>query len=290
MKKILVPVDFSEDSSLVSRYAIEMARFEQSEICIMHSYYDRVVATESTFPGSIEAESMINEQMLQESLAIAKEKIGHLQDTMQLMIDREGIDGVSISTMLEGGEPSFEIREFCNNLQPDIVVMGTSGRGKKGFLEGSVSKKIMNNAGIPVLAVPSINEFRGFTKLLYLTNFDKNDPRAIRMALNLFNDYNIKMQVLHIVSEARQDEANEKMDQLRVHFLEEEDKQIINFLFRDKNDYRQDVLDFTRKEQIDMICFIPHKRTFLDGFFRSVMTKNDLFETNIPLLSIPVNE
>ena len=60
MKKILVAVDFSDDTTLISRYAIELSRHESSEICLLHSYFDRMLLTESTFPGSIEAESMID--------------------------------------------------------------------------------------------------------------------------------------------------------------------------------------------------------------------------------------
>ncbi len=287
MKKILVAVDFSDDTTLISRYAIELSRHESSEICLLHSYFDRMLLTESTFPGSIEAESMINEKLLIESNQLARENMEKMQESIREMAIAEGIEEFTISMQLVGGEPSLEIREFCDDFMPDIIVMGTRGAGRKGFLEGSVSKKVMNNSDIPVLAIPNLDKFRGFHNILYLSNFDEYDPRALAGLLDIFRYFNVTTRVLHLVSDSRIEEAKEEMDDLRRYFLEEEDKGMIQFIIREKKDYGEDVLQFTQEHGIDLISFIPHRHHFLEGFFRSVMTKKDLYEANIPLLAIP---
>jgi nucleotide-binding universal stress UspA family protein len=287
MKKILVAVDFSEDTAPVPRYALELARHENSEICLIHSYFDRMVLTESTFPGSIEAETMINEKLLIESHDLAVERMETLSSGLREEAVAEGIDGLIISTQLEGGEPSFAIVEYCQEFTPDLIVMGTRGSGRKGFLEGSVSKKVMNNAGIPVLAIPSRHSFQGFSSVLYLSNFDDYDARALMRLLDIFRHFDVCITVLHLVSENRIDDAKEEMDGLRRYFLEQEDKGLMQFLLKEKKDYGQDVLEFTNKNNIGLISFIPHKHNFLEGFFRSVMTKKDLYEANIPMLAIP---
>ena len=290
MKKILVPIDFSEDTTLVCRYALELGRHESSMICLMHSYFDRMTISETSFPSSIETETYINEQLLRETYDQARERILHLQDTILRIAEDEDIGQIEVDTHLEGGEPISGIIEYCGNFDPDIIVMGTSGRGRKGFMEGSVSRKIMNNADIPVMAIPSMPAFRPLQNILYLTNFDQGDARCIHALMDILRPYNTRTFVLHLLNEQKQEETSHMLDQLRSHFLEEEDKGLIQFIMQPRTDYRQDVLEFTREHAIDTISFIPHKRNFLDGFFRKVMTKKDLYDANIPLLAIPGRE
>ena len=290
MKKILVPIDFSEDTTLVCRYALELGRHEGATICLMHAYYDRPGISESTFPGSVETETYISEHLLKDTFEQARERLGHLEDTVMKMAGDEGISKISILQHLEGGEPTYGIMGYSSSFGPDIIVMGTAGRGRKGFLEGSVSRRIMNNADIPVIAIPSMDGFKGFGNILYMTNFDPNDARSIHTLEEVLRPYDIRLHVLHLLDTVKPEEAEVKMDQLRSHFLEQEDKGHIRFNIRENTEYRNDVLNYTRDHAIDMIAFIPHKRHFLDGFFRKVMTKKDLYDAGVPLLSIPGRE
>jgi hypothetical protein len=225
--------------------------------------------------------------MLIESKEKAEERMAHLKDTIVKIAEDENKLNLQISTYLAGSEPCFEILDYCSSFNPDIIIMGTRGKGNKGFLEGSVSQKVMNNASIPVLAIPPISVFKGYSNVLYLSNFDDYDVKAIGMLRYLTRVHNSKITVLHLVNESKAAETNEKLDQLRAGFLEEEDKGFIRFMMKERTDYRRDVLDFTIENNIGLISFIPHKRRFLEGFFRSVMTKKDLYKTNLPLLAIP---
>ena len=74
-----------------------------------------------------------------------------------------------MTTSLQGGDPRWEITETCKELEPDLVIMGTRGMGKKGFLEGSM-------AGTPsTFNYPEIKQLFGGP---YLANFAYTLDRA----------------------------------------------------------------------------------------------------------------
>ncbi len=49
-----------------------------------------------------------------------------------------------METLVEGGDPGWEIASVCKDIEATLIVMGTQGTGKKGILEGSMAKKSVN--------------------------------------------------------------------------------------------------------------------------------------------------
>jgi nucleotide-binding universal stress UspA family protein len=289
MKKILVPLDFSEDSAMVARYALDFARAEDARICLMHSAFDRLVIPERTFPGSIETEYYISEQLLKDQQEQAGERLKLQLKLIRKIAREEGISGAVFTTHTGGAEPAFEILEYSAVFLPDLIVMGSSGSGNKGFLEGSVSKRVMNNASVPVLAVSRECDYKRVKNILYMTDFEKADLAAIQSVFRIFGRQPVHISVLHLANEYRMEEAERQMEELRKKFKNEEKKGLIGFFTEKRLDYRKEVLEFISAGDIHLVSFIPHKRNFLEGFFRKVMTKKDLFEAGLPLLAIPAN-
>jgi nucleotide-binding universal stress UspA family protein len=287
MKKILVPLDFSEDSAMVAHYALDFARQEDTKICLMHAAFDRLVIPERTFPGSIETEYYISEQLLKDQQEQARERLNLQLKLIRKIARGADISGVSFTTHTGSAEPAFEILEYCALFRPDLIVMGSSGSGNKGFLEGSVSKKVMNNANVPVLAVSHDCDYKTVTNILYMTDYEKADLEAIQSVIRLFSQRPFRIWVLHLSGEYRMEEAGRQMEELKNKFKKEEKKGLIAFFTEKRVDYRKEVLEFISDHDIHLISFIPHKRNFLEGFFRKVMTKKDLFEAKLPLLAIP---
>ncbi|OED44422.1 hypothetical protein ACH42_07585 [Endozoicomonas sp. (ex Bugula neritina AB1)] len=58
-----------------------------------------------------------------------------------------------LSVHLLKGRPSFEIQRMANDINVDLVVMGTLGRHSKGFLIGNTAENILNGVYCSILAV-----------------------------------------------------------------------------------------------------------------------------------------
>ena len=51
------------------------------------------------------------------------------------------------------GKPSVEIQQLANHINPDLIVMGTLGHHRKGFLIGNTAENILNGIYCSILAV-----------------------------------------------------------------------------------------------------------------------------------------
>jgi len=76
----------------------------------------------------------------------------HGRHLVDAVADR--IDDVPVETAILSGTPYKRIRDYADEHDVDLVVMGTHGRtGVDRYLLGSVTEKIVRTADVPVLTV-----------------------------------------------------------------------------------------------------------------------------------------
>lgn len=143
LKKILVPIDFSEHSEKALDWALSLAAPEKIPIIVFHvipqpptEWLTRVVAEEKKLEAELRADA---ERRLQE---ITVEK------------------AVPIETLVVwGGNPCDEICVLTARQGVDLIVMGTHGRtGLKRMLVGSVAERVIRHAPCSVLAIRAHQE------------------------------------------------------------------------------------------------------------------------------------
>ena len=139
IKKILCPVDFSDNSDEARLYAEAFAKAHGAELILMHCvetpvYYSTM---EFGFPQeSMEIHAQACERQLGE------------------MLDKALADQVSARSMLSQGSPYVRIIEVARAEDVDLIVMGTHGyTGLTHVLLGSVAEKVVRLAPCPVLTV-----------------------------------------------------------------------------------------------------------------------------------------
>jgi len=286
MKKILVPIDFSENTEKTCQYALEIAKKYISEIRLFHSYFDQIIVSDSSFPTGVDTDTMLNEQLLRDIEVRAREDIQKLQSDLLDQLKNENAHGIKIVYTLKGGDPESEIIEECEEYQPDLMIMGSSGRGKKSILTGSVSKKVMNKADLPVLAIPQDYEYKGIRNVLYMTDFGGPDHELINKLMALLRDFDIKIHCLHLnIHDDKKADNEAKMDAIKKHFTEEISKGMLSCSLIDSKDISDDIENFVKENDIHLIAFLSHKRNIFQRLFTSKITKKDLFQANIPLLA-----
>lgn len=84
-------------------------------------------------------------------------------DAMRVAANRElfeaqrvcSAQGLGAHLQLREGNPAAELLRACDELHPDLLVVGSHGRGAFGrLLLGSVSNKLVHRAHVPLLVVP----------------------------------------------------------------------------------------------------------------------------------------
>lgn len=288
MKKILIPVDFSEYSYKACQFALNIANIYKSEIHLFYSHYQKLIYSDNNFSAGLDSNTLYNEQIFTQEKD-ARKDLKILKEKLNLQIKNENLKDISIDNTFITGEPEFTIIDFCKEYKPDIILMGSRGKSNKGLFAGSISKKIMNNSKIPVLTVPDKSSITGFSEIMYLTDFEKTDKILIGKLIKLFSKTKIKIHCVHFNIHENKIEQNEKeMESLKSNIPIEYDNTEFNFTMVDSIDLNKDIAKFVNNKNINIIAFHSHKRNFLREIFTQKLTKKHLYTTNIPLLSFNV--
>lgn len=133
VKKILVPIDFSECSKKALQYAIPFTRQFNAELLLLH-----VV---QPYPAVPQME-LVDVETIQDSLANL--------ETLRGTVGNE----IRCATDVRTGVPHIEIAQAAREHQIDLIIMSTHGHtGLSHMLLGSTTEKVVRNAPCPVLTV-----------------------------------------------------------------------------------------------------------------------------------------
>jgi len=287
MKTMLIPVDFSENSLITCKYAIKIAgATTPTTLHLLHIYPDQLMIPDSSFPSGIDSDAFMNVQFIEELKQQSEIRMtGLLQETEAYLVENK-INNITLSHSITGGDAEWEIRNLCDDLHPDIIVMGTHGAGKKGFLEGSMAENIMDHASIPVIAVPKTTKRCRIQNIMYASNANENDFAKINLLLNLFKETPINISVMHLVSENKKDQGVAFINDLKEAFSTEKKLDKVRFFVIDAEDKQNALETFVEHQHIDVIAFISHKSNIFKSLFSQKLNKKDFFKLDLPMLAM----
>jgi nucleotide-binding universal stress UspA family protein len=139
IKKILVPVVFTDTSRHVMQQAAWLARRFRAELILLH------VVTPLSYPaGMLESGHEITARDLHPRI------VQRAQEDLDKEL-RPELDGVAVKRMLLRGDPAHEIVETARDQNVGLIVMSTRGHGAfYRFLLGSVTAKVLHESHCPV--------------------------------------------------------------------------------------------------------------------------------------------
>lgn len=290
MKKILVPVDFSGHTEATCNYALEFARTSGAEILLFHTYFDQIILADSSFPDAIDMSTMYNEELLKEVFHQSEKNIADLKQRLERKVERDHIQGISIRTSLSGGEIEPELRQVCNEFNPDIVIMGSTGKGKTMNIWGKVSTFIIDHAKVPVFIIPESSKCKSFRNIMLATDLSGNEEKSLITLTKTFQGQPIRIFCTHFLQKSAEAEDHAaKMDEMKLRIRDILAPEMVTFHLVDVHDDNQAAINqFIHDQKIDLIAFQPHKHGLFYLLFTKKITKKNLLATNIPVLAVPV--
>ncbi len=146
MKKIILPVDFSDSSNKLVDYAILFAKDINAEIYLIH-----VAATDIGF--------VIGDLGFQYFPEVEENEIKYELKELNKLQERVVSQGIPCNHILKQGVAGDTILEFAESQNGDYIVVGSHGRsGVYDVFIGSLTKEITKKSKIPVLVVPCHDE------------------------------------------------------------------------------------------------------------------------------------
>jgi len=140
--RILLATDGSEEAELAALRAVELADATDSELHVVHVGVVPIFL--KSYPGTLGYYDKLYEQIEEVSRELLRKQTWRVK----------AVGGTVAGAHLRMGEVALEIVALAEELQADLIVMGSRGLGGvRRALIGSVSDSVVRHAHCPVLVV-----------------------------------------------------------------------------------------------------------------------------------------
>lgn len=268
-----------------------MAKASGASLRIMHVMYDPIV--QADLPGyGYGGQGGTAESVLYHTEIDARKNLRHRLEYYETKAELDQIH-LDISLILRSGFPESEIAGECRTWQPDLILMGTHGRGHVAqTLLGSVSARLIEQVPIPVLAIPREVSYQPISHILYASAMEARDGKNACAIMKLFEKFSPTVSCVNVCVDTLT-----KMQPWQYNTIREELEHLIRTdCAADK--LRFDVLEgskldeqlnaYIEEHNMDILVMAMHHRNLLEKLFSRSQTKNMLSHSHIPLLAMHV--
>ncbi|MFA3783151.1 universal stress protein [Melioribacteraceae bacterium 4301-Me] len=141
IKKILVPIDFSDYSKNALKYAVNFAKYFNAKMYLIY-VIEPIVYPADFSMGQVAIPTInidIHKRAEEELNSLAKNFVG---------------TELEVETIIKTGKPFVEIYETAKEKDVDLIIIATHGHtGVEHLLFGSTAEKVVRKAPCPVLTL-----------------------------------------------------------------------------------------------------------------------------------------
>lgn len=279
VKRILIPIDFSDTALLAMDHAAFMAGLFNAEVTLLH-----VVET-LTFTSALGA-GFISGDMITSAQSEANKKIA---DLGRDIFEKKGLKYTSKVVL---GRIYVEIIEAAKQLDADLIIMGTHGvTGVKEFFIGSNAYRVVSESPCPVVTVQSHAKAIGFKNIVLPIDDSVTSRQKVNHAVELAKVYNATINIAGLYSY----DDPEMMNKLEVKIKQVEDfvkKAGVNFVTKmvKGDNIARSTLNFANEINADLIIIMSEQDVNVTGFFMGAFAQQLVNHSRIPVMTVHTNE
>jgi len=254
MKRILVPIDFSDQARAAAMVAADIARKTGSEIHLLHmlelpmDMVDPTGITNVTGPTAL----FYMEQTQKEFEKFSKDPM---------------FKGVEVIQNLQFAKTFSGIIQGAEKAGIDLVVMGSKGAtGLSEMLIGSNTEKVVRKSPIPVLVIKEEMPIFSPNKILFASDFDPESISSLQKLENFNDVFNARIEVLRVNTinnfETSLDSENKIQE-----FIDKSGVPVAAKHIYNDESVERGVLNFAKQHNFDLIALTTHGRSGLSHLF-----------------------
>lgn len=291
VRRIMVPVDFSDISFNACRFAITLAAKYKAEVKLIHVFYNPAMDI-SPYSDHYSYQIKLVES-LREIEKSARENMIKLEHKLKIWCIKENLSQIRIITKLINGFSTDEIIEYSKTYKPAIIIMGTRGLTRDNYKAfGRVASRVIENSLVPVLALPSgtVHTIGEIKSVLFATDLDPSDYSALNRLIQMLSPFAIKIHCVHICFLEKKPWDSVKLDELKEHLKNEYKGSDINFSNIISDNVINGLETYIKDNGIDALAVTTHKRNLLEKIFIPSVSRQIYSETGKPLLVFHANK
>lgn len=192
MPSIIVPSDFSKNSTIALRYAIQLCKISKSDLIVFHASHISAYALST---ASTEEQMTL---LLQDDETHKMEK---LQDQVNKAYKFLNFPKIPTGTrLLVQYTPMVVERtlELANDEKASMIIMGTHGAtGINKFFFGSNTSVMISKSDIPVLAIPENYKWNAPKNILFASDLE-NLGKELKQLLPFAESIKASIRILYM--------------------------------------------------------------------------------------------
>lgn len=194
IKKLLLPVDFSDRSEALAHHARLLVQpadgGSAGEVIALH------VVPPAQWVGGMEMAGAALVNFIEQQKALMLEQLAKFC--------QQHLSGVAYRLKVVEGDPASQVLAISEEEDVDVVLIATHGYGRfRRLLLGSVAAKILHDATVPVLTTVHVEEPKGQQEelhhVLVAVDLGPQTARVITNANQVAKGFGAKLSVLHVL-------------------------------------------------------------------------------------------
>ena len=281
MKKILVPVDFSDAVKPAIKFAANLARKTGAELYLLHVIDIPGTSAELTESG----EWSFTQDSTSGDVPLMMFMLKEIKKKMEALKSSDELRGIKVTDNISTGSPAAQITASAKKIVADLIAMGTHGAsGWNEVFVGSNTEKVVRTSPVPVLAIKEQVNINPAT-IVFVSDF-KDEANAIFPFAKKFAEifgaklHLLKVNTLDTFETTR--ELNESINKFKAkHNVPDYPVEIYNDL-----DKETGIIYFAKETNADMIIAGTHGRSGISRMFNSSISEELVNHSFCPVLTI----
>lgn len=277
MKRIIVPIDFSEHSEFALEAAANLAQKYGSELIVLHMLeLSNAILTSN-------GESINEEAVFY--LKLAEQKF-------DAFLDKPYLEGIKITPIVKHFKVFSEVNDVANELNANLIVMGSHGvSGVKEVLVGSNTEKVVRHSDIPVLVIKHNPILLDFENAVFASDFSDEAITPYINAKVTFKKLGAQMHLVYVNSPDGNFRSSAEIDKKVSLFLKKADGDLDNLSnVHIVSDYsiEKGILNFANMIGADLIAVATHGRKGLAHFFEGSISEDIANHSTLPVMTFKI--
>ncbi|WP_088323719.1 universal stress protein [Polaribacter tangerinus] len=277
MKKIIVPIDFSEHSENALKAAALIAKKTNATLVALHMLdIQEFNLSES---ASYQQEKMVF------FLKLAEKKI-------KTFLEKDYLKEIKTVPIIKHYKIFSEINDIAKEIEADLIVMASHGAsGLKEFFMGSNTEKVIRYAEIPVLIIKNELKDIELNNLVYATDFSEKSIPAYQKMLETLDFLEAKKHLLYVNLPSENFKTSPEMDTLAHQFLmkaEGNTDRLINVNFVCARTIESGIINFSNSIGADVIAIATNGRKGLAHIFSGSISEDLSNHAALPIITFKI--
>lgn len=278
MKKILVPVDFSEYSEYAMEVAASLAKQQDAEIVVLHmmGLTDAVVTKDES--------KQVFEAMYYMKLA---------EKRFEEFLDKEYLKDIKITDTVQNYKVFSEVNSVAEEFDADVIVMGSHGSsGLSEIFVGSNTEKVVRNSDVPVLVIKDRRKGFRMENAVFACDFKEENLGAFNSAMEFFDKLGAEITLLYINLPNEKFRSTKEIEARVREFLIQSGPngidRIDDVVYYSDYSVEDGVFNFANKINADIISLPTHGRSGLAHFFSGSIGEDLVNHAKLPVVTFKI--